>query len=47
VPLEPGVHDYAFVLDGERWVVDPDAPQVDDDFGGANNRLPIISPRGS
>jgi len=47
VPLEPGVHDYAFVIDGDRWVVDPDAPQVDDDFGGANNRLPIVSPRGS
>ncbi|HEU0052527.1 MAG TPA: glycogen-binding domain-containing protein, partial [Longimicrobium sp.] len=41
VPLVPGVHDYAFVIDGERWVNDPHAPQVDDDFGGTNNRISL------
>jgi len=41
VPLAPGVHDYAFVVDGERWVSDPHAPQVDDDFGGTNSRLSL------
>jgi hypothetical protein len=41
VPLAPGVHDYAFVVDGERWVADPHAPQVDDDFGGTNSRLSL------
>jgi Glycogen recognition site of AMP-activated protein kinase len=41
VPLEPGVHDYAFVIDGERWVADPHAPQVDDDFGGTNSRISL------
>jgi hypothetical protein len=44
VPVPPGVHDYTFVVDGERWVVDPYAPQVDDSFGGRNNRLPVPNP---
>ncbi|MBW3571264.1 MAG: glycogen-binding domain-containing protein [Gemmatimonadetes bacterium] len=42
VPLEPGVHDYVFVVDGERWVPDPNAPQqVDDSFGGTNSRISL------
>lgn len=39
VPIQPGVHDYAFIVDGEQWVPDPHAPRVDDGFGGANSRL--------
>lgn len=39
VPLEPGVHDYTFIIDGSEWVVDPNAPRVDDSFGGSNSRL--------
>ena len=46
VPLTPGVHDYAFVVDGERWVADPHAPQVDDSFGGTNSRI-ALPPVGS
>ena len=42
VPLTPGVHDYVFVVDGERWMPDPDAPQqVDDSFGGTNSRISL------
>ncbi|HEX8209682.1 MAG TPA: glycogen-binding domain-containing protein [Longimicrobium sp.] len=41
VPLHPGVHDYAFVVDGQRWVADPHAPQVDDSFGGTNSRISL------
>jgi hypothetical protein len=41
VPLRPGVHDYAFVVDGDRWVTDPNAPQVDDSFGGTNSRISL------
>lgn len=41
VPLVPGVHDYAFLVDGKRWVPDPQAPQVDDSFGGTNSRLSL------
>lgn len=44
LPLSPGVHDYAFVVDGERWVPDPYAPQVDDGFGGVNSRLTVLEP---
>jgi hypothetical protein len=46
VPLDPGVHDYAFVVDGERWVPDPSAPAVNDGFGGVNSRLAVLSPDG-
>lgn len=42
VALEPGVHDYAFLVDGQRWVVDPVAPAVDDGFGGMNSRLSLL-----
>lgn len=44
VPLEPGVYDYAFVVDGETWVLDPLAPAVSDGFGGANSRLSVLGP---
>jgi len=44
VPLEPGVHDYAFVVDDEQWMADPDAIQVDDGFGGVNSRIALVSP---
>jgi hypothetical protein len=45
VPLRPGVHDYAYVVDGTEWRPDPNAPQVDDSFGGTNSRitLPALS----
>lgn len=41
VPLEPGVHDYAFVVDGD-WTHDPVAPAVADGFGGVNSRLLVV-----
>lgn len=44
LPLEPGVHEYAFVVDGERWMPDPLAPAVDDGFGGTNSRLSLLPP---
>jgi hypothetical protein len=44
LPITPGVHDYAFVVDGERWVADPYAPGVDDGFGGVNSRLTLLTP---
>jgi hypothetical protein len=42
VALQPGVHDYAFIIDGESWVADPAAPSVDDGFGGSNSRLALL-----
>ena len=43
VPLEPGVHDYAFLVNG-KWITDPLAPIVDDGFGGSNSRLLVLLP---
>ena len=45
VPLQPGVHDYVFVVDGAEWIPDPDAPhRVDDSFGGTNSRISLLPP---
>ncbi|MGH7459295.1 MAG: glycogen-binding domain-containing protein [Longimicrobiaceae bacterium] len=44
VPLEPGVHDYAFLVDGDSWVADPGATRVDDGFGGVNSRISLLPP---
>jgi hypothetical protein len=45
LPLEPGVHDYVFVVDGEHHVVDPYAPRVADGFGGFSSRLALLTPQ--
>lgn len=44
VPLAPGVHEYAFVVDGKHWVPDPAAPGNPDGFGGVNSRVAVLSP---
>jgi anti-sigma factor RsiW len=42
VPLTPGRYQYKFLVDGERWVVEPDAPAYHPDgFGGRNSLLSI------
>jgi AMP-activated protein kinase-like protein len=43
LPLEPGVHDYAFIIDGQRWVTDPYAAAVQDGFGGSNSRITLVA----
>ena len=43
LPLTPGVHDYAFIVDGQRWVADPYAAAVQDGFGGVNSRITLIA----
>jgi AMP-activated protein kinase-like protein len=42
LPLAPGVHDYAFIIDGHRWVTDPYAAAVQDGFGGSNSRITLV-----
>ncbi|HEX2168309.1 MAG TPA: glycogen-binding domain-containing protein [Longimicrobiales bacterium] len=42
--VQPGVHDYVFVVDGVRMVPDPYAPTVADGFGGVNSRLTVLAP---
>ncbi|HUP89739.1 MAG TPA: glycogen-binding domain-containing protein [Longimicrobiales bacterium] len=44
VPLNPGVHDYAFVVDGTQWTPDPTAPAIADGFGGMNSRVAVLAP---
>ena len=39
--LPPGQHQYAFVVDGTRWVPDPTAPAIDDGFGRRNSVLTL------
>jgi hypothetical protein len=41
VRLPVGQHQYAFVLDGRRWMPDPVAPHVDDGFGQTNSVLSV------
>jgi hypothetical protein len=45
VPIEPGRHEYAFVVDGERWLVDPLAPQVENAGFGPTNAV-VVNGRG-
>ncbi len=47
VPMNPGIHDYAFVIDGTDWTPDPTAPRVDDGFGGENSRLALLLVNGA
>lgn len=44
VPLQQGMHEYAFIVNGEQWVPDPHAPVVQDGFGGENSRVAVIAP---
>ena len=39
--LPAGQHQYAFVVDGQRWVPDPAAPAIDDGFGRRNSVLTL------
>lgn len=39
VPLPPGRYEYLFVVDGERWLLDPTAPLTQPDAFGARNAI--------
>jgi len=41
LPLPPGRYEYAFILDGTVWQTDPEAPFVDDGFGGKNSVVEV------
>jgi hypothetical protein len=41
--LPVGQHQYAFVVDGARWVADPGAPAVDDGFGRRNSIVAVTA----
>lgn len=45
VPVGPGVFSYMFLLDGSRWVTDPQAERyADDGFGNRNAILAVAAP---
>ena len=46
VMLPPGEHEYLFVIDGERWIPDPDAHALVDDGFGNQNSMIVVGPRG-
>lgn len=41
VPLAPGRHEYAYVVDGVRWLADPTAPTATGDFGPPNSVVTV------
>lgn len=46
VQLKPGLHEYMFIIDGKKWINDPDAMQYQDDgFGGKNSVIIVNSKR--
>jgi len=43
VPLQPGVHEYMFVIDGADWITDPNAAGYQDDGFGQQNAIVAVS----
>jgi len=43
VALTPGRHEYAFIVDGKRWVVDPLAVKSSDEFGTESSVIRVGS----
>ena len=41
LPLPRGRHEYAFIVDGKRWVVDPFAPTTSDEFNTASSVVTV------
>ena len=44
VPLTPGRHEYAFIINGSRWVADPLAVKSSDDFGTESSVIRVGNP---
>jgi 1,4-alpha-glucan branching enzyme len=43
MPLAPGRHRYAFVVDGGQWLPDPAAPRAaGDDFGTPSSVVTVV-----
>jgi hypothetical protein len=43
VPLHNGRHEYAFIVDGQRWVADPFAPSTSDEFNTSSSIITVGS----
>jgi 1,4-alpha-glucan branching enzyme len=44
IPLAEGRYEYMFLLDGEKWVLDPEVPSADDSLGGKNSVYVLRNP---
>ena len=45
LPVKPGRHEYAFVVDGTRWMADPRAPKArDNEFGKPGSVIVVTTP---
>ncbi len=44
IPLKPGRYAYMFVVDGQRWIVDPFAAEQKDDGFGSRNAVLEVKP---
>ena len=42
IPVSPGRHVYAFIVDGDRWVSDPAAPLAPEDGFGIRNSVIVV-----
>ena len=47
VALTPGRHEYAFIVNGTRWVADPLAVKTSDDFGTESSVIRVTPPGNS
>ena len=48
VPIQPGRHLYAFVVDGAVWRPDPAAPRATgEDYGEPNSALTVVAEQGA
>jgi AMP-activated protein kinase-like protein len=43
IPLPSGRHEYAFIVDGQRWVADPFAPSTSDEFNTNSSIITVGS----
>ena len=41
IPLPEGRYEYLFLINGEKWALDPTAPFMDDGLGGKNSVVSI------
>lgn len=44
LPLAEGRYEYLFLIDGTKWVLDPEVPFEDDGFGGKNSVVLLGKP---
>jgi 1,4-alpha-glucan branching enzyme len=44
IPLQPGRYEYMYVVDGQRWIVDPFAAEQNDDGFGSQNAVLEVRP---